>query len=67
MDEATTRLEAVVEELKKIEDVRSQSEFVRDEMLPSMDKLRAAADEAETKTASEYYPFPAYDELLFGV
>jgi len=32
-----------------------------------MDKLRAAADEAETKTASEYYPFPAYDELLFGV
>ncbi|MBQ5337130.1 MAG: glutamine synthetase type III, partial [Oscillospiraceae bacterium] len=67
MDEATTRLEAVVEELKKIEDVRSQSEFVRDEMLPSMDKLRAAADEAETKTAEDYYPFPAYDKLLFGV
>ena len=67
MDEATTKLEAIVAELKKIEDVRSQSEFVRDEMLPAMDTLRAAADKAETKTAEDYYPFPAYDQLLFGV
>ncbi len=67
MDEATTKLEAIVSELKKIEDVRSQSEFVRDEMLPAMDTLRAAADKAETKTAENYYPFPAYDQLLFGV
>ncbi len=67
MDEATTKLEAIVAELKKIEEVRSQSEFVRDEMLPAMDTLRAAADKAETKTAEDYYPFPAYDQLLFGV
>ena len=67
MDEATTKLEAIVAELKKIEDVRSQSEFVRDEMIPAMDTLRAAADKAETKTAEDYYPFPAYDQLLFGV
>ena len=32
-----------------------------------MDKLRAAADKAETMTAEDYYPFPTYDKLLFGV
>ena len=67
MDEATTKLEAIVSELKKIDEIRNQSEFVRDEMLPAMDALRAAADKAETKTAEDYYPFPAYDQLLFGV
>ena len=32
-----------------------------------VDKLRSAADKAETMTAEDYYPFPTYDKLLFGV
>ena len=43
------------------------SEFIRDTVLPAMDKLRSAADKAETMTAEDYYPFPTYDKLLFGV
>ncbi len=67
MDEAATALEGAVAELKGIEDVVSASEFVRDSVLPKMDTLRDAADKAETVTAEDYWPFPTYDKLLFGV
>ena len=67
MDAATTKLEKVVADFKKQEVIITASEFVRDKMLPAMDKLRAAADKAETLTAESYWPFPAYDKLLFGV
>ena len=32
-----------------------------------MSKLRAAADELETITAKEDWPYPSYTELLFSV
>ena len=67
MDEATSALEASVEKLKGIEDIIKASEFVRDELLPEMDTLRAAADKAETLSSEECWPFPTYDKLLFGV
>ncbi len=67
MDAATTKLEKVVADFKKQDVIITASEFVRDSMLPAMDKLRAAADKAETLTAESYWPFPAYDKLLFGV
>jgi glutamine synthetase len=67
MDEATTELEGTVSKLKTIGAITKESEYVRDKMIPAMDKLRAAADKAETITAEDYYPFPAYDKLLFGV
>jgi glutamine synthetase len=67
MDAATTRLEKVVADFKKQDVIIKASEFVRDKMIPAMDKLRAAADKAEMITAESYWPFPAYDKLLFGV
>lgn len=67
MDEATEDLEKAVEELKGIEDIVKASEFVRDSLLPKMESLRAPADTAETITSEEYWPFPTYDKLLFGV
>lgn len=67
MDAATTKLEKVVADFKKQDVIITASEFVRDSMLPAMDKLRAAADKAETLTAELYWPFPTYDKLLFGV
>ena len=67
MDAATSKLEKAVADFKKIDVIIKASEFVRDTMLPAMDKLRAAADKAETMTAEDYYPFPTYDKLLFGV
>ncbi len=67
MDAATTKLEKVAVDFKKQDAIIKASEFVRYTMLPAMDKLRAAADKAETITAESYWPFPAYDKLLFGV
>ena len=67
MDEQTVVLEKDVAELKNISDVKAQSEYVRDNILKDMEILRKSADEAEVLTDAEYWPFPAYDELLFGV
>ena len=53
--------------LAKIGDVTEAAYFIRDEVLPKMDTLRAPADEAERFTAAEYWPFPTYGDLLFGV
>ncbi len=67
MDEQTAVLEKDVAELKNISDVKAQSEYVRDNILKDMEILRKSADEAEVLTDAEYWPFPAYDDLLFGV
>jgi glutamine synthetase len=36
-------------------------------ILPDMAEAREAADKLETLTASEYWPFPVYSDLLFSV
>ena len=36
-------------------------------ILDPKNALRAPADEAERFTAAEYWPFPTYGDLLFGV
>ncbi len=67
MFDRTEELEKAAAELSGIDDIQKQSEFVRDSILPKMASLRVAADEAETLTDSEYWPFPTYGDLLFGV
>ena len=53
--------------LKDIDDVTEESYAIRDTILSKMAALRAVADEAETVTSEDYWPFPTYGELLFGV
>ena len=65
--EAADALEASLVAYHKIGDVTEAACFIRDEVLPKMDALRAPADEAERFTAAEYWPFPTYGDLLFGV
>ena len=48
-------------------DITAQAFRIRDELLPRMAELRAPCDEAETLTAADYWPFPTYGDLLFGV
>ena len=64
---STDELENAASKLKNIDVITEQAEYIRDEILPAMDKLRKYADTAETLTAEDYWPFPAYDKLLFGV
>ena len=41
--------------------------YYHDVMIPMMDQMRSAADELEKITDRQFWPFPTYLELLFGV
>ncbi|MBR3556940.1 MAG: glutamine synthetase III [Oscillospiraceae bacterium] len=66
-DGAAEAVEKAVTALDALGDVTEEADFVRDTVLPAMAGLRAVCDEAETLTAAEYWPFPTYGDLLFGV
>ena len=38
-----------------------------EKVIPLMERIRAKVDTMETLTASEYWPFPTYGEMLFGI
>ena len=67
IDEAVSVLDGAVTELDGLDDYVAAADFTRDEIIPKMAELRAGCDEAETLTAAEYWPFPTYGDLLFGV
>ena len=67
IDSADEALEKKIAEYSTITDITEASCFIRDDILPAMANLRAAADEAETLAAEKYWPFPTYGKLLFGV
>ena len=63
----TNELENELSAIKSIGDIVKESYEIRDKLIPLMGELRKVADEAETMTASKYWPFPTYGDLLFGV
>ncbi len=60
-------LEFAVGESHKYTDSYDLMFFIRDEIIPTMNSVRAAADELETMVGEEYWPFPTYDALLFNI
>ena len=60
-------LEQVLLKTKDIEGVQEIANFYGEEVFPAMQELRAVGDEMEINTGSEYWPYPSYGELLFGV
>lgn len=64
---AVAELKDIIAKVKECDGVEAQSYMIRDKLLPQMSKLRAVADEAEVETAQDYWPFPTYGQLLFGV
>ena len=66
-DNAVDALQEAVAALDALGDMRAEAGCVRDTLLPRMAELRAVCDEAETLTAADYWPFPTYGDLLFGV
>ena len=67
IDAAAGELKAALDGYHKIDDVTEAACAIRDTVIPKMAALRAPCDEAETCTASQYWPFPTYSDLLFGV
>ena len=67
IDASLDELDAAIARLSDRSDITDEANYIRDTLLGKMDALRAVCDEAETVTAADYWPFPTYGELLFGV
>lgn len=50
-----------------VEGIQESADYQYNTVIPAMQALREVADEMEVNTAAKYWPFPAYDKLLFGV
>ena len=60
-------LETALIEVKNAEDSQAAANMFKDSVFEKMQSLRADCDEAESITASKYWPYPTYGELLFSV
>ena len=60
-------LEFAVADVKHFSDSLALARYYRDEIFSSMNELRAVVDEMESCTASSYWPYPSYGEILFSV
>ena len=65
--EATDVLDAKLIEVKEAGNAEATAKFFRNEVFSAMQSLRAVADELETITPEEIWPFPTYADLLFRV
>lgn len=59
--------EAVIKASDYSDDNLKYAKYYRETVFALMQELRAVGDTMETETASEYWPYPSYGELLFGV
>lgn len=59
--------EAVIKAAEFDGDNLAQATFFRETVFALMQELRAVGDSMETETASEFWPYPSYGEMLFGV
>ena len=49
------------------DDHEKMADTYLEKVIPLMERIRAKVDTMETLTASEYWPFPTYGEMLFGI
>ena len=59
--------EAVIKASDYSDDNLKYAKYYRETVFALMQELRAVGDAMETETASEYWPYSSYGELLFGV
>ena len=60
-------LEKAIVELKSVQGAHETALGFKDVVIPAMNELREYVDELETITSEEYWPYPSYGDLLFGV
>ncbi|MBE7011496.1 MAG: glutamine synthetase type III [Ruminococcaceae bacterium] len=61
------KLDKIVSESESITDMSKLSFFCKDSIIPAMKAVREVTDALEVVTASEFWPYPTYGDLLFGV
>lgn len=67
MSDAVDDLQAAVDAAKALSDESAKAVAFHDDVLPKMDALRAAADDAETICGEDYWPLPSYSKMLYYV
>ena len=65
--DSCSALEKAVEKSEGIPDMADRAVAYRVQVFSNMEKARAAADELESLTAAEYWPFPTYGDILFHI
>ena len=65
--ECVKALETALDGAANIDDPEKLAFYYKDKVLSAMQALRAAADGLENLVSADYWPFPTYGELLFGV
>jgi len=67
VDELTTALDALIAQNEDLggDSVHSKSYHMRDNVIPAMNAVRAAADRLEKVVPDDYWPLPTYRDMLF--
>lgn len=67
MSDAIDTLQDAVDAAKALPSESEKAVAFHDNVLPAMDALRAAADDAETICGEDYWPLPSYSKMLYYV
>ena len=67
MSDAIDVLQDVVDAAEALTSESEKAAAFHDNVLPAMDALRAAADDAETICGEDYWPLPSYSKMLYYV
>ena len=67
MSDAVDTLQDAVDASKALPTEAEKAVAFHDNVLPAMDTLRAAADDAETICGEDYWPLPSYSKMLYYV
>ena len=67
MSDAIDTLQAAVDAAKTLPTETEKAVAFHSDVIPAMDALRAAADDAETICGEDYWPLPSYSRMLYYV
>ena len=67
MSDAIDVLQDVVDAAEALTSESEKAVAFHDNVIPAMDALRAAADDAETICGEDYWPLPSYSKMLYYV
>ena len=67
MSDAIDTLQDAVDAAKALPTEALKADAFRDNVIPLMNTLRAAADDAETLCGEDYWPLPSYSKMLYYV
>ncbi len=63
----TDDLDKLLKKSDGLSKISEQASYICEKIIPEMNALRKNCDAAENITARNYWPFPTYGDLLFGV